>query len=301
MRALRLAAALASLATAAASAAETAAFLKLAPGPRPIGLGEAFTAVADDLNAQAVNPGGLAQLGSREVGFSHAELLADTRLDALGYAHPLGTSRGTLAAGLLRLSHGAIAGRDASGRASGEFEASDTAIQLAYGSHVPGLGSVGVNVKYLESRLAYATARGVAVDVGLHRRGRGAWSWGAAVRNLGNGLRYAEHTDALPLAVAAGAAVRVNGSLLLSGEIRHRASSGGIEAGVGTEYSLLPSLVIRGGYRSASRPEALRGSSPADGMGMGFGIRLKKATFDYAITPQGELGQAQRLSISTRF
>lgn len=284
-----------------ASAAETAAFLKLSPGARPIGLGEAFAAVADDLSAQSLNPGGLAQLSAREVGFSHSELLAETKLDSVGYAHPLSASRGTLAASLLRLSHGAIASRDENGRTSGSFTASDTAVQLAYGTKLPGFGMLGLNVKYLESRLAYATARGMAVDLGFLRQGRGAWSWGAAVQNLGNGMRYGDRTDDLPLAVAGGAAFRVGGALLLSGEVRHRPHRGGLSAGIGTEYSLLPSLVLRGGYRSAMAQNNLSSGSPAGGLGMGFGVRLKKATLDYAITPQGELGQAQRLSISTRF
>lgn len=283
-------------------AAETAAFLKLAPGARSIGLGEAFTAVADDLNAQALNPGGLAQLKAREAGFSHAELPAETKLDSLGYAHPLSGNLGTLAAGLLRVSHGSIVSRDSGGKVTGSFEASDTALQLGWGRKLPGFGLVGMNVKYLESRLAYATARGVALDLGLLRRGQGAWTWGAAVQNLGNGLRYAERAEDLPLAVTAGASVRVGGSLLLAGELRARPRASGVSAGIGTEYDLLPIFVVRGGYRSTMRQSALGApATPMAGLGLGFGIKLKRVNFDYAIMPQGELGQAQRLSISTRF
>lgn len=295
-RALSLALALA-LGACEALGGETAAFLKLAPGPRPIGLGEAFTAVADDLNALSTNPGGLAALSGRELGFSHAELPADTRLDQLAYAQAL-PGRGTLAGGLLRLSHGAIPGRDELGRPTGEFTASDTALQLGYGTRLEGVGAVGVNVKYLESRLAFATARGLALDLGWRRAGRGAWSWGLALRNLGDGLRYGDRVDSLPLTAAAGAAVRLSGSMLLSAEFRHRPAAGGFEAGVGTEYDLLPSLALRAGYRNASGQP---GAAVMSGLGLGFGIRLKKATLDYAITPQGELGQAQRLSVSTKF
>lgn len=295
-RALAAALALA-LGGAEALAGETAAFLKLAPGPRPIGLGEAFTAVADDLNALSTNPGGLAALSGRELGFSHAELPADTRLDQLAYAQPF-MGRGTLAGGLLRLSHGKIPGRDEQGRPAGEFTASDTALQLGYGTRLDGVGAIGVNVKYLESRLAYATARGLAFDVGWHLGGRGAWSWGLALRNLGSGLRYGDRVDSLPLTAAAGAAVRLSGSMLLTTEFRHRPSAGGFEAGIGTEYNLMPSLALRGGYRNASGQP---GAAVMGGLGLGFAVRMKKATLDYAITPQGELGQAQRLAVSTRF
>ncbi|MBI5201197.1 MAG: PorV/PorQ family protein [Elusimicrobia bacterium] len=285
-----------------ASSEETAAFLKLQSGARSIGLAEAFTAVADDLNAQALNPGGLAQLKAREAGFSHAELFAETKLDSLGYAHPLPGSRGTLAAGLLRLSHGSVVSRDASGKVTGSFEASDTALQAGWAGGLSGIGMIGLNVKYIESRLAYATARGVAFDLGLLRLGKGAWSWGAAVQNLGSGLRYAERRESLPLAVAAGAAVRLGGGLLLAGELRARPKTGGISAGIGTEYGVLPNFTVRGGYRSAMDRSSIGGSAaPISGLGLGFGIRVRKAAIDYAITPQGELGQAQRLSVSTRF
>ncbi len=124
----------------------------------------------------------------------------------------------------------------------------------------------------------------------------------AAAQNLGQGLRYAERREDLPLAVTAGAAVRLGGSLLLSGELRGRPKAGEVSAGVGTEYGLLPAFVLRGGHRSVMGQSALGTSaSPMEGLGLGLGVRVRKATVDYAITPQGELGQAQRLSVSTRF
>ena len=97
---------------ASAHAAETAAFLKISLGARPFAMGEAFTAVADDLNALAFNPAGLAQIGAREAAFMHAELFADMRYDFIGYAHPM-RRLGTVSFGFARLGHGAIEGREA--------------------------------------------------------------------------------------------------------------------------------------------------------------------------------------------
>ena len=49
------------------SSVETgAAFLKLGMGARPVGLGGAFTAISNDVNAIAYNPAGIAQLESNE-------------------------------------------------------------------------------------------------------------------------------------------------------------------------------------------------------------------------------------------
>src|SRR5687767_5725272 len=43
-----------------------AAFLKIAPGARPVGMGEAFTGVADDIHSVYFNPAGLAMIHKPE-------------------------------------------------------------------------------------------------------------------------------------------------------------------------------------------------------------------------------------------
>src|SRR3989338_9629171 len=48
-----------------------AQFLKIAPGARPSGMGEAFAGVADDLHAIYYNPAGLASLQRVEVTGMH--------------------------------------------------------------------------------------------------------------------------------------------------------------------------------------------------------------------------------------
>ncbi len=50
-----------------------AAFKDPGYGARPAGMGNAFTAVADDVNAALFNPAGLAQIPSRQMAFSHAK------------------------------------------------------------------------------------------------------------------------------------------------------------------------------------------------------------------------------------
>lgn len=66
-------------------------FLKVQVGPRAIGMGGAFTAVADDATAPWWNPAGLIYLPYREVLFQHTEKFGSlVNYDYLGGVFPLG-------------------------------------------------------------------------------------------------------------------------------------------------------------------------------------------------------------------
>jgi len=295
---------------AALPAAETASFLKISPGARPIGMGNAFTAVADDLNALVWNPAGLVRMRRREASFMHAELYADTRYDFIGYAHPFsgGASPATAALSITRLTSGAIEGRDKSRRNTGSFHAADTALSLAYSRRLPGGGpQVGATLKLLESSIAGVSARGAALDLGLQHPFRAAGTkvrLGAAVLNLGPGLRFLDETNALPLTLSAGAGVRLRSSVLLAVDYRYRPHSGKTQMGFGTEFTAFPALTLRAGYAHLIGQTAAFGGTagrPLAGIGMGLGLRLGKAHLDYAFTPAGQLGNGQRFSLTTRF
>src|SRR6185369_6415741 len=65
-------------------------FLLMSIGARPDGMGQAFSAVADDINALSFNPAGLASLDRYEVGYGHEAFISDVSFDFLGAAFPAG-------------------------------------------------------------------------------------------------------------------------------------------------------------------------------------------------------------------
>jgi hypothetical protein len=284
----------------AANATETAGFLNILPGARPMAMGEAYTAVADDLNAMTTNPAGLGLVGARQAAFMHAELFAGSKYDFAGYAHPLGAT--TMGFGFQRLAQGGLEGRDAAGRPTGSFETSDTALNLAVSRHLPGSRMMGgLNVKYIESRLESASARTVAIDAGLQRpiSANGLpMTLGAAVRNLGPGLKLGQEREDLPLLVSVGAGVRLAGALLLSADVSHRPhGAGGATVGFGSEYAVMPTFSVRAGYAANQVNQV----SPIGGLGFGFGVRVFRTSIDYSFSPAGELGNTQRISLSSKF
>jgi len=279
-----------------------AAFLRIDPSARTAAMGGAFTALADDVNAIHYNPGGLAALVRREFGATHAEWLLGTKYDSLGFVQP--TRFGALGLGLCRLASGGIEGRAADRSASGGFEASDTAVIVGLGRTAGLFGSgttgLGGNLKYLESRLGPDKASTLAVDIGAtHRLDGRPLSVGAAVLNLGRGMRFVDQTDPLPLTVSVGAALKVGGGLQLALDLRHEPYDRRTDLGLGTEYALLPAVTVRAGYASLTPSGA--GGSPLAGLGGGFGIKQRDYRADYTLTPFGALGNAQRLSLGARF
>ena len=63
-----------------------AKFLSIPVGARALAMGGAYTALANDASAIYWNPGGLAQVTSREVFFMHSEWLADINFDHFALA-----------------------------------------------------------------------------------------------------------------------------------------------------------------------------------------------------------------------
>lgn len=100
---------------AAPAAPARAAFEETGAGARAPGLGDAFTALADDVYAIHYNPAGLAQLERPQLGAAYSRLYvglsdgSDIGSSQVMYAHPLSRGRkGTVGVGLDRLNLGTL-------------------------------------------------------------------------------------------------------------------------------------------------------------------------------------------------
>ena len=58
-------------------------------GARPDGMGQAFSAVADDINTLSFNPAGLGNIRSSQVGYGYESFAAGIQYDFLGLAVPI--------------------------------------------------------------------------------------------------------------------------------------------------------------------------------------------------------------------
>ncbi|MBI5239113.1 MAG: PorV/PorQ family protein [Elusimicrobia bacterium] len=299
---------LALLTPAAVRGGETAAFLKLGVGARAVGMGGAYTALANDVNALGWNPAGLSSLNKRELGAMHAELAAQTRYDFIGYAQPV--KYGTLGVGAVYLSHGGLEGRSETGAPTGTYGASDQAVSLGLASRLDAGLRLGANVKYIRSSIANVSAQSFALDLGGQYalkgvRGPGLPLLGVSVQNLGPGMKYLDQTSQLPLTMAAGIGYQLPVGLTFAMDFKHRPHSRDSELSVGTEYALLANFALRAGYATQKAYNGTRASaggfSALSGFATGLGFKMKAYSLDYAFTPAGEMGNVQRFSLGARW
>ncbi len=146
-----------------------ATFLEIGVGSRALGMGTAFTALADDPSAIYWNVGGLAKLRRHGILFNHTEWIADTRFDFLAAAFRVG-KRGTVGLSVTALSMDemevtTLEEPDGTGQT---FRAGDFAASLAYAFSLTDRFSIGLNAKFVRQSIWEMSATGFALDVGVH-------------------------------------------------------------------------------------------------------------------------------------
>ncbi|MBD3270919.1 MAG: PorV/PorQ family protein [Elusimicrobia bacterium] len=287
-----------------------AQFLKIGTGARPIGMGQAFMAVADDLNALYYNPAGLAQQYERQATASYLRYFQDVSIGFLGYSQPLG--EGTFGVGLNYLYVGGIekrrlvsdGGVGDSDVPEDKFGAYDAALSLSYadqellGRYVEGL-DVGFNVKIIRQEIDTEDANSVAIDLAtLYRTGITDLNMSLGVYNIGPEVKFVEEGDPLPFGVGFGMSYRMlNRKLLIAGDVLDYVIDERFYGDIGLEYSLIEVMALRAGYRFGMDSELGGGA----GLGTGLGFNVWGVCLDYAFAPFGELGDTHRISISTKF
>jgi hypothetical protein len=303
-----------------------APFASIAVGARASGMGEAFTAVADDSTALFWNPAGLARIPDVEIQFSHNQWLESFRQEYFGAAFPMA---GTFAAAYSIIDLGEYAELDNDGAGTGKtFSADGQVLLLGYGRGVFNDSLLaGATVKLIKEDLGGdVSEKAMSVDAGLMAvpwQSMPGVSLGACIQNFGNKITGFD----LPEAIRVGGSMTLD-RLLLTGEYRDDDGSrtpaqktrdldspdaltmaldlvlpmkGRTELRVGAEY-WFSVAAIRVGYRYRFPSNELGGLS---GMTLGLGLKGRGFQFDYgfdyAYAPYGDLGNASRFTLSVSF
>jgi len=271
-------------------------FLKIGVGARPLGMGGAFVAVADDANTIWWNPAGVASIKRKELTLMHNEMGEDIRYQFLAYSQAVRKLRGGLGGSISYLSVSDIQGYSPGGVPTKKLSTYDLGISLCYGLGILPSLSGGVNFKFIDEKLAHKKASTCAFDIGgLWRTPLSGLQLGFSIQNLGGGLKFIQERSSLPLNFLLGSAYEFKffgAQSIVAMDVNIPVDysvfiNGGFECRI---YNL---IAFRAGFKSKD--------DLSSGLRLGIGIGGKNLVIDYSWLPRGEFGDSHRISASLRF
>ena len=305
-------------------------FLTIPVGPRASGMGGAFVAVANDVTAAYWNPGGLSKLQSNEFNVTHADWLANTKLDWAGIAMKLSESD-AFAISLYQLDYGeeeitTVRQQNGTGQT---WSASDIAISLSYARNLTDVFSIGGTVKYIQQKIWNESASAFAIDIGLLfttqfnglRLGMNIANFGTEMKlsgkdllqpididpaHAGNNANITTDLDTdswnLPLVFSVG----LSYDFLKNEDWTFTVATDALIPNNQTSYLNLGGelvwdniLFLRGGYNSLFKDFAEEGLTVGAGLQYDFGgVRVRA---DYSYMDFGKFNEISRYSVSIGF
>ena len=257
-----------------------------------IGMGEAFTAVADDVNAIFWNPAGLSLLKQRELICYYSNGAADTKYLSVGYAQTI--TSGVIGCGISTLDGGKAAIYYPDGANRMVKAQSDFILMLSYAAgEIAKNLSIGSNLKIVHSELAETSkATAFACDIGGLYRFSNNLNIGGVIQNIGTKMKYEEEGDALPLNIKLGAACRINDHCLIALDII-KPIENELKVNVGLEYWIIPKIAaLRTGYKFYEKGNKSNSDIP-----LGAGLKMGSYQLDYAYVPHQDLSNTHQISL----
>lgn len=299
------------LETAQVSAKTGAAFLKVDPSPRSFAMGGTNSVMAFGAQAIGANPANLGVVKKKfEMLTSYSNLVTNEQYSHVAFAINRNTNRRHLIEGVgLSVTHlkvSDIDGRDRSGGKTGSFGSLDRSISLTASSLVTNSLRLGMTGKFITSELAgYSSGLTMAGDFGMNydiSRDRMPMSFGLALRNFGQGIKYLNQTDSMPTSVDAGVGVGIGPGTIVM-ELNQLINEQKTNFGVGMEFGVGP-VSLRAGLSSAANRTVAqdRFVSAIQNFSSGIGLKLGTMKLDYALSSQlGDFGLTHRVSLTLQW
>ena len=317
--------------------AAAADFLTIGAGARSLGMGGAYTAIAQGPDAVYWNPGGLAAMTSPEASYSITELPASITHNYAAVGAPVPWLSGDLGFAFTSLTQPALDLVTASNQNVGSFAPHSESYALAYAHRfnldassdlpldrewnvpggerpledagdrplVHGTLDAGVSAKYVEENLGTRSASTFALDAGATLRPSFLPNLvlGGAVRNLGGKLNFIADAEPLPTEVGVSAAYlfRGEGWRLLPALDVSLPYAGNPYAKIGVEYSRALAERMAASVRLGYTTQPAVDLGFVSGLTAGVGLHVNKFFFDAAFEPMSSLGDQYRLSVGWRF
>jgi len=309
-------------------------FLKLGVDARAIGMGEAYTAVTDDISSVYWNPAGLAPSFQNQVFFSHTNWPANIMQEFAAATYTTGVNTFAIYGSVLHMDDMEVTDEDTFEHTGEYFTNSSAAFGVNFAQQFTDKFSAGVGAKYLRENLYEYSVNSYAFDLGsMYNTGYRNIKIGMALKNFGPDIRYRVDndddgsTDEDPFDLFDNdgdgsideddpeleSKIPMHFSLGISGDLMRSEDSHWIASlqldnvidrsetwNLGTEYKL-SNIFIRGGYQF---------NFDTNGFSAGAGWQVPTSlgifNIDYAYTHMGYLAEtminsAHRVSLKMRY
>lgn len=274
---------------------QAGAFLRRGVGSRALGMGGAFTALADDPSAGYWNPAGLFRIQFPEIVGTYTILSLDRQYNYISGAVPMGR-HGALGASLINFGVSDIEGRNAQGAITGSLTNSENAFYLSYAYGLNSSLSAGISAKYLVHTLADYQSSGVGFDVGFLYMLSSGIALGATVQDIYTQVAWNTLSglkETYPMTVRGGVCFRPfkNESKITLDYVMVQNQKGRIRAGA--ELPIVHHFGLRAGYD---------GERPVGGAYFGMPVNrlLVQADLGFGQDPM-DLSYAYRITIRVKF
>ncbi len=283
-----------------------ASFLQIANSARQVGMGEAFTGLANDINFLQYNIGALGLVEKASLGLNYHSWIQDTQQGAVGFA--TATNYGKFGFNLIYFNEGEITEFDENFKATGSIIGSnDIAMTLGVGypKKLFGLNlSFGGALKVVRQNLADQSATALGLDLGFLIKHKHI-SYGATIQNFSiTKLKFIEKEDPLPETYRGGIGFNYNITdnikINLASDVAWL-SGQKLKSYGGAEIVFNKIIAVRGGYKfhdfDANRWGAGAGVIiPVEALGNSY------VKVDYAYSPLSAFeGATHRFSLTIDF
>jgi hypothetical protein len=272
-------------------------FLKFGFGARNIAMGDAGTAVSNDITSLFYNPAKLAGTDGSEVMFMHSEWVQDVNSEVGGIRSSLFGL--PVALGFNLTSIGDIEVRQKPGDMETSFDANYFFGSISTGFFITDNFSFGTSVKYLYEGLYTEEATGFALDLGVtYLTPVKGLTASAVYKNLGSMNELRIESTKLPAEIRIGSVYEFDLSdsdfeIVAGGEFHKYTLEDDVHFNAGGEVVYKNIIALRGGYQSGYETRGLTG---------GIGLNWGNLNFDYAFVPFSlGFGSASLFSLGFRF
>ena len=287
----------------------TALFLKITPGSRPAGMGNAFVGISDDVNSIYFNPAGTTLILYPELFVSYLQWFEGINSTYLSFVYPLGKQSVGVAVNYLSFG-GGFEFRDENGvLIENAQDVYNAAIVLTFARRFPKNLNFGISVKSILQKYGQFNANGFAVDISalfLIEK----FSFGLNVQNLGPQIIVSDVANNLPFSIRFGAGYKPENNISIGIDVE-KPQDTNVKLYTGVEYIYQDKYAVRVGYNQIDNFDLQKGWC----FGVGAKTEIGKETswekisttgvsssLDYAVTYFGEeLGYIHRISLVFEF